>query len=333
MCICLPIKEPLVTCYKHQALPLSILEATMHYPMEIVLQNYLQLYTSQDILHNPYAEIHWLEFKDNLMVLEPNPFFDIQKFEKHGIEKDNFKKLIETSLEQGYYVYLPYDGFYLNNNAYYQKKSCPNNLLIYGYNKQTKECKVYDYDYVYTHRLKELEFDINVLYNATIDMEFEWAKEIVILKPKVPFEQDLHIINIKNNLSDYISSKPITYIDKTYEFELKKLDYVKYGLSIYEVIEGYLNGIITGTHSFSILPFSVLWDHKKCITYIVKKLFNSKEILEPIINVENSVLIMRNLGIKHSLTSNKEILKKMIVMLKKIQIQESQALHKIVNLL
>lgn len=266
----LPIAEPLITGYKHHALPLSILAGIPETRLS-VLSYYIQLYTIYDVLSDPDCDWHWLDYclHQYLTEMNPNPFFEVEIWDAREI--GDYARFIETSIENKKYIYLFYDSYYLKNNSSYHKTHGPNNMLIYGYNGS--QYYVYDYDYVRSMKLKEMRFhkDEIVQSVANLHVSADWFYRIALLKPKpVPDTRERDVLDrIEQFLHDYLHSRNtflrFEALKEQGHFVLPVQERAKFGLDIYEVLIEYGAGVAASTQRPNKLPYSILWEHKRVL--------------------------------------------------------------------
>jgi len=315
----LPIKEPIIKGYKHHALPLSIIKATNPSAFESILPAYLQLYTISDVISNPDCDPHWLDYclHEYLTEMNPNPLFQVTIVDRRNILPEKMKNFITDSLEDKKYIYINYDGFYLNHNVAFEKFSTINNLLIYGYDHDQRICNIYDYNYVKSRALEEMNVGIEKLAQAISllpENSSEWSTRIILLDPSISKKQGLSITSVIQPLQDYLNSTAT--FDRYMELKQQGHSVMPlqskpvYGIDVYRVLQTYTNSILPHIEHPNILPYYIIMEHKRVIEETLKLIvFDGKDqIMTKVTGLINMGKVILNKIIKYDLTRNKKIL-------------------------
>jgi len=315
----LPIQEPLITGYKHHALPLAILQANHSSAAEAILPCFLQLYTAADVMRDPGCDPHWLDYciYEYLTEMNPNPFLHVTQVSRETISENELEGFILQSLMQGKYLYVYYNSYYLPNNSAYLNTSFINNLLIYGYSKQKRACHIYDYDYITTNKLKEMTMPITDLCDAIYSLGSHapaWSSRILLLEPATDLDISVDPAYIYRQLSDYLHAKPTfdryKWLEGFGHSVMKLQDHPIYGVEVYEVLRSYITDIVPHAEWVNGLPLYILKEHKQIMEKIMTLIdFNEKDrMIRDFHHLVLDVQIINNMFAKYTLSREKQLL-------------------------
>ncbi|WP_154983945.1 hypothetical protein [Paenibacillus xylanexedens] len=302
----LPVYTPYIKSYKHHALKLSLIGDKEEY-ISWILSNYIQLYNPYNFIENKDCDPHWLDFflltKNN----ESNPWLELENIHFSDLKRNDVIQFIENSIDNGSYLYLYYNAFYIEHSFAYKQEHTPSNLLIYGYNKTKQVFLVLDYHYdEMGNRLKHLEVQYNTLHlslkNLNLNSHDEgWAEFSQICTVKEN-KMEIRIQDIIDTIEEYLlSSQTYKKSEPTNTFFQNS----KFGISVYEALLHYLDSLQNQEVEINILPISILCEHKKVLYQLSLFLSHSFIIKESICNelksLKNDMLIVKNLLIKFSI--------------------------------
>ncbi|GBF75599.1 hypothetical protein PA598K_04017 [Paenibacillus sp. 598K] len=217
--------------------------------------NYIQLYGYKDF------SMHQMPFDFNVGMHVDRNFFTfcpylrtqmiwlplIERLENNG---NDIIDLIISFLEDGNYVDVDLNEFYVPDRRAYQKYERPHTNLIYGYDREKKVFDLVGYASGNLFRTSKLTFA--QLRSALMRSH---DNNILLLKIHPYYNYGLNTKMIKRQLADHLNSTDIlahASISRNYEPN------ISYGLAAYDcLIENY------PLHQRDIRPLHVVYEHKK----------------------------------------------------------------------
>lgn len=323
----LPINIPQINGYKHHALPLAIItqaEQGIHW----MTNNFLQLYTRYGITEDP----HWLEFylPHNILDLPHNPFVHVQKVRMDLLKDIDLAVLFRNAVEEGTYIYAWYDPKYFKSN---DTGHAFNNLLIYGFDDSRKVFHVLDYDYNGSRKLSQMEIGFNEMNQSIHNLAFpeDWSTHIYFISATKRVEFTFDYVLASQLLEDYINAgKTVNRFRMNVDPAITN-DAV-FGIQVYDVLLVYLESLLVNDKNYSVLPFHILFEHKQCIQLLVRFLGKTYQVNEePSIENVNTAMAFRNMMIKYSFSSDKEIIRKIMTKIPDLIAKEVNHIQSILN--
>jgi len=123
--------------YNPEAFTCSIIFSENEKYLPYLLSNYVQImfYNQPPYTWLNYFGDNWMLGNDGLIV---NNTINIPNF---IMDKNVFDivRIVRLCLDNGYYVYGPYNEFYIPGKQAYLKKYYPNDYILYGYDDEAKE--------------------------------------------------------------------------------------------------------------------------------------------------------------------------------------------------
>jgi len=333
----LPTKYPLITSFPRHANIFSILQND-----ELILGWFFENYISLQI--NKISDLK-LDFHigyDSITILKYCPFiiYDLQDRVLIDLAYSDILDYFIDKIDQDIYLYFMVDKFYISNyRQEYGKKHIYHDILIYGYDKEKQV--FYGADFFkgkYSQELISNDELRNGYLALNIIIKEDWLNGVVELKPSNTRVYDLNIHKIRRNITEYLDSKNPT-IHNELLFCYMTDDYYIYGLSIYHILNKYINNIIDNNndkYNVDIKLFHVLYDHKKMMTMLAKYLQYEKyfknEINYVILfdDLLKKTMILRNKLLKYNEKKDKNILLSSINILIDIQSTEEYLLEKFI---
>ncbi|WP_336783233.1 hypothetical protein [Paenibacillus illinoisensis] len=218
-----------------------------------------------------------------------------------------FSEFIKDCINNDIYIWCHLDRFYIPSQSDYQKKSHFHETLIYGYDDN----KIFIADNLANGKYSTADckyHEIEDAYNS-VKSEYDFVTRIIMLKKKVEDNYVLNIDQVKDGLQRLLYSKPSFDPINCNVSSIYGLDVYKHMLSRFEHHKHKINKI-------DIRPFHLFWEHKKVMNlrlkYMVGKglISDQHSSVEGYVDLENKLMILRNLVLKYNLTLNKELLDK-----------------------
>lgn len=196
-----------------------------------------------------------------------SPYLKVQLLDRDLIFKSrtDIVPFILASIDKGYYVQPTVNEYFLPDSVAYQQKHLAHETLIYGYDKQTFIGIGYNKqgDYATYHiAFSELEraivqADLTHHYDSEGLRLFKYA-------PQKKYNFDIHLV--QEQLTDLLYDRNTSQRFRM----LANPDDGAYGLATYECLKHFLASFLFPPFSFDIRPAHILWEHKKCMVYLLK---------------------------------------------------------------
>ncbi|WP_214483011.1 hypothetical protein [Bacillus sp. SM2101] len=322
------INEPIITASSDHAFPLSILsKEQIKHAQDWYLARSIQIYGNNNKQTIDIFQAH------NLNKLS-TPFVSIQSTK----DNESIEDSLVDYLNNGYYVRLYLDQYYLQYRARYSKSIKTNDTLIYGYNSQTDSFK-------YIAVNKNGVFEKKILLKEHILNAFKFANPTEKDKQKIYLykltnRNSIDIKDLKNtvlsSLDEYLnvknSSKNFPHLMEYYS----EKDYI-FGVDNYNLLISHLESAKSNEKELNITNFQILSEHKQTLLHVfhslqqlgnldsqyteqMKKIFGLAE------NLKKSVL-------RYMLTRKDSVFPKLIEKIKDIQKEEVELLEKITTVI
>ncbi|PWW07315.1 hypothetical protein DFQ01_102207 [Paenibacillus cellulosilyticus] len=331
----LPIYEPIVKSYKHHALKLAMMDKEVNFPW--VISNFIQLYTPYNLFDDPNCDYHFLDFYLLSKNDESSPWLEIKNIHNLVFKRNqNVIDFMHKAIDDDYYLYLYYDAYYLPHSYSYKKEHSPTNILIHGYNEKDRLVYGYDYSYNGIYKLEVQQIDYDSFEQSIIHLDYSndsWAEYSQMCRP-LTVNQMVDISMIIMLLTDYLDAYPSykrvkdgSYFGNSY-----------FGIEVYKSLKHYLELLKCNKTTGNILPFSILWEHKRCLVHLFEYLYRNgvvhrQELLNPFRILEEQAFNLRNMMLKFMLTKKESLIERMIPIVDAIEQCERSSLSLLVQLL
>lgn len=257
----LPITTPPVIGYLHHAYPLSILANEETY-LPWFHSNYIQLYCPYNLQNLSSRILKFNFYRRPDQRVSFSPYLKVQILNRDLLFKSptDIVPFIIACIEEGYYVQLTVDEYFLPDSAAYQKRSLVHETLIYGYDKQTFVGIGYNKngDYAaYPIAFAELE---QAVVHADLTGHYDPdGLRLFKYDPQAEYDFDIHLV--REHLEDFLFAKNTS---QRFRMLANPTDGA-YGLATYECLKHYIKSFLVPPFSFDIRPAHILWEHKKCM--------------------------------------------------------------------
>lgn len=310
----LPIKEPDVTVYPHHAHLLAIYNGIYNdddYKFVWYCTNYVQLeYCANNLDFSNAFDI--------LPLLENCPWL-IKDSISYNMINDNWKSIIYfiiASINQGYYIYIELNEFFISAYDNYNKKYISHTLLIYGYDDIKEIFHIADFFHEGRYSFQKASFD--EIYKAYTNKPSDFLCGVYLYR-----QQERNYLQytynrsvLIDNLEDYINSVNSQKRNVMLNFKRVNLqqDIKYFGIDIYDKV----CYEIINSDKIDLRKLYLLKAHKKIFLLIIlslakRNLINSEYNLYKLFQtLYNDSSIILNLGIKYNVT-RKLTLKEVIV--------------------
>ncbi|MBC1512029.1 hypothetical protein [Listeria booriae] len=298
----LPINEnPIINCYDFEAFPYNIVSLDPSYEGWIV-SNYLTL-----VMQRKYAEkpVPFGFFLPDYTTIPGVKTVKLNRdFVSRVILDIDLLAMITNSIDEGYYIYLNLDEYFIPNRKAYRAYNNSHDVLVNGYDDVKKEIFLYGYtkNIVEQSRISYEEF---ILAYKSIDNIENNCQQIDLFKVEnstFVFDKNYIIYILKSYLQGKdLSQNMITIFSP---------EDLVFGLDCYELILSYYkeaknNHFLKDFHRYKI-PQKIL-EHKKIIMNLVQYLYDKKytdntTLLLKANKLIEEAVILKNMTIKFSLS-------------------------------
>lgn len=282
--------EPSIKGYVHYAYPLGIIESNIIKSNNFILNNFIQMvwYESKEYtgfefnFYMPFF-LYWKNFKREHLKDDMLNYYNI-----------DYEKFIKMGLHNKRYVYLCADEYYIPNRSRFNKEHRYHDIIIYGYDDESKEFYVAGYNEKDVY--KESKCSYSLMCAAS-------PKYIEFISIDENYKYELQRNKIKKDINDFIHPESMTIQEQKINGDkrifgnkacMKLLDYLEY--------------IIINNVKCNIIPFYIYWEHLNLMLKRAKH-FNLKEdIIKKLICAENEADTLKYSLLKYNIQLDKQIL-------------------------
>jgi len=322
----LELKKPVSNCYQFMAFPLSIMENYAP-SYEWIYSNFIQ--TCFDLnFHSSPVPFYFYIYDYTI-----SPFLHTQKLNREFLSANqlNIIQLVENSIDDGHYIYLNLDEFYVPKRHFLGKEHFSHDVLIYGNDRKTKEIYLYGFDENLQMAQTVISYDdFELAYNSVGNID-AWANYIHLYKTNEEgtFHLDRNIIT--EQISEYLNGS-----NSSQRFAALRQPWDRaYGIDFYKHISAYFNSCEKNNIPVDVKIFHFLYEHKfimkQRIEYMFgKNMISDETLLEKLDGIVNDSVGIRNAILRGKLTKvyKYESLEKSLM---KLQNDEICVLTKIVE--
>lgn len=341
--VVLPIKYPIVTSFTYHANLLSIL-GTKRSTYEWILSNYIQVYCYKEISKHYFGDFYFPGI-NQIYPAENCPWITRQLIHVNTLKNLNIQILdfIMQSIDDGYYVNIVLNHFYIKSSIYYQNEKLPHDVFITGYNK--RERVFYANDFLFRENVQYA--DTTITFDEFIEAYEDCSPEhphnlykgiIYLLKLKESADFTWNEHNLIHSLRNYYEGKMPEHWEMYHDPEEPE---VVFGMNMYDALVLYLEeGIEKKFDNLDHREYFVMADHKHLmmerLSYFKEKIPHLRDHFvtlekqyKDIHQIANDVVA---LIVKFDMISNidhianAEILKEALAKVKEMRVLEEKAL-------
>lgn len=315
----LPIAEPDIATYAHNAYFMSILYTDDH-AMRWVYSNHVQLKVTL-FPNGTEGNSLFVDFTT------PCPFSAYISFLQGSEqmtrdsvkETGSFTDFVRNRVSRGFYVFASLDEYYIPGSLSYNNRYFVHSMMIHGYDDELKKFHVMGF--FANQKLASRMIDYEDVERSFANIEGFFSED---------FHQMVHLIRINEErrkgmtfklylvmeqLQDYLNAKPMSYSNYAMD-EIPPFPSM-YGIDVYgeliRRIDDHLNGKDVVDHR----PLLILWEHKRVMNarldYMEQnEIFQfDREVREGYERMEQSALVMKNLILKFWLSQDTRFLQQL----------------------
>lgn len=267
---------------------------------------------------------------------DTNPFIDLQAFKKENMKYGNIDihKFIKDCIDNKTYFYSAFDEFYVPDRLYYNNHHFCHDFLIYGYDTDRQEYILAGYNERRLYKTTTITF---AQFEEAFFSKAAMIEYVHLLKRKEGYKYDFNLQLVYETLEDYLYRKNTSerYSNSVYGSIITGRGW---GLDVYKRLREYFDSLIRGAAGwFHIRPIHLLYEHKKAMVSRLKYMeannyINDCQYLhENYKIIENKSLVMRNIQLKYSATSDNNYLYNIIDMLSEMELKEKELLEILID--
>lgn len=330
----LPIAIPDITSYAHVAYVLSILH-TDEDAMRWVYSNYVQLViwdwetTVQLDFATQTAEEHLIPCIGGS-----------QRMVRGAVNRfsPNFTDFVRFNIDEGFYVWVYVDDFYIPGTVAYQNRSNPHAILIHGYDDDTEEFYISGYFANQRYGSAAVSYrQIEQGYKAIVTDEWQPQNYIRLIRLNEAYKH-LYPFRLEwfmEQLKEYLHAIP--YDRRMRAFEEDRTWGLVWGVNIYGRLQEQVRRHMSQQGILDHRPFYVLWEHKKMmnrrISYMKESGYFafSEQVFTGCRKIEQDALLIRNLELKYLLSFDNRFLEQIIERLGDLKQEETVVIDQMLD--
>lgn len=326
----LPLAEPVITGYHYRAMPLSII-GTHDACFSWILQNFIQLRCHKNIIDQQAV----LDFADPDGLHFPTPWLDIQRIERAFFDHylPDLKQFVIHCLQNGYYVHLYLDEFFVPDRSPFGIYHVPHDILIAGYDDESASFEVAGFDE--QGRYKQTRLAYQQFYDATANASrfAESQNPLLLLQLNPAAHSDFSLAKIIRWLTAYLHAE-----DCCNHYTMVASDNAfAYGLDVYEALCTYLQCAPEQHIQLETRPFQILLERNQLMQ---RRLFylqehnyldDAQRYIQVYKELEKSSQTVRNGMIKYQLTGMERPLQRMQDQLLAMQTKERAIMQELLQ--
>lgn len=259
------------------------------------------------------------------------PILDFQAYKKEIMKFGNINihRFIKDCIDNHTYFYSSFDEFYVPHRFSYGSNHFCHDFLIYGYDEANKEYILIGFDEKRLYRTTTITFS---QFEKAFFSDISMHEYVHLLKINKSVKYNFNIKLVYELLEDYLYRKNTSerYANSAYGTVITDR---YWGLDVYKRQREYFNSLINGDGWYDIRPLHILYEHKKCMVSRLEYMGKNNHIrdcsylIDGYKDLEDKSIVMRNLQIKYSATSDKRYLSSIVDMLAEIEQKEEELLE------
>ena len=273
----LKLGEPIIKNFQRDAYPLLVMAANSDEYLPWAYSNFVQLMMDK----RAYAEKKWYRVMYcNQYVGFQSPFLETIRLSHSYLQQFHWDicEFIKTNLDNGFYVMLSLDKYYVPNAVPYGKWHMFHDTMIYGYNENSFQVIGYGYSNAEQFAADTVPFDAFVkAYEGLVVTDNWWNDVIYTFTYQENVTYSFNLVLFKQLLFDYLSGANTAAYTQG-RLPQKNKDYFEYGVNVYTAYKEYLQSLLAGSDSYDHTPVHLFAEHKQVLGMAVKYLEDQKLI-------------------------------------------------------
>ncbi|MEK4250358.1 hypothetical protein [Paenibacillus sp. FSL W7-1287] len=289
--------------------------------------NYIQMYCYKDF------NIHLIPIDFNVGPHKSEfysfcPYLEVQNLTYSLIESlnQNIIDLVIRSIDDGNYIDVQLDEFYVPNRENFGKRYFIHTNMIYGYDNSDKTFDILGYAEGNVFRSSRISY---------YDFERAFYKgedsQVTLIKPHNHYSYNFNLSLVKQQLSDYMYA-----IDSFSCFNINRNvePNIVHGVEVYDYLI-----VNLPIRPIDLRPLHLIYEHKKMmllrLEYFRKNELISEDLFEFLFaeykSLEKLSLVSRNLQLKNAISPSSKNMDKIINNLKMIKCRELELIPVLIN--
>lgn len=263
--VSLPLAQSPILAYLHHAYPLSVVSGREDVKPWLYSQ-YVQLRCFKDVQAHKYRDLFNF-YTTSSKMYEIVPHLKVERVSKSLITRwvgDDIVDFFTEAIDQGYYCIIYLNQFYKLKLFYFSNVEHIHELMIYGYDKETREFELYGFNGDDNLIQFRRSFDelIETFYAAPV--EAEWQEHVQLIRYNPDSSFDFRIENMAAVLEDYLAGA-----DSSLRFLLWKFpvdhDSV-FGIETFKLLLDMLDMVERDELFLDHRIYRLIWEHKRLMT-------------------------------------------------------------------
>ncbi|MWC31171.1 hypothetical protein [Paenibacillus sp. MMS18-CY102] len=338
MATILPINQtPILNCRMHYAFMLAII-TTMDNHEPWLFSNFINLQCNKaETISDLNNELRFCKSDSPIYY---SAMIDLEVMKAPTFNKLNCSILnvVRNAIADKKYVYMFANKFHIPMSPFYQEVSVTQDLLVYGVDEEKGIYYILCYNKNKQFTTIEVSFADMELAVQHSEYAF-WNNTMYFIQcPDASFEFRVRVTEVD---MDLLLQELIDYKESTCRSEVVKqnlnTDYYDFGISIYEMIKGYIAYMHANYEHFDpLIALTTLWEHKKLMHARVRYLKEKQlidapsRLVEEFEQLESKAAALRNIAIKMKLL-NRLDLEKLYALVDEIRELEVKALSELIK--
>lgn len=222
--------------------------------------------------------------------------------------------LIVRSIDNGYYMTVYLDRFYIPGIRNYQKSHMTHEAMVFGYDLENEKIHIIEYTEAYMTQFVITFEEFRQAYEHCDQRRYE---DVHLLKFDGQRHYEFDLINVSEQMKDYLSSRNTS---ERYRINSNPVysPFVIFGMDVYKELRFLLD---YNQLKFDIRVFNSIWEHKKIMKERVKYIAdhglveNFMEFFESCKEIEDKSYLLKSQFMRLCATQNLATLSKIYALL------------------
>lgn len=242
----------------------------------------------------------------------------------------NIIKFMISALQNGNYVYIKVNEFYLSHRSSYKKQMFVHDILVYGVDTVSRLFYTYGYDD--TQKLNHAAHTFDEIEKSYYSLTYEWDYDLFLIRESNDYSfnnldeiilQEYRNYSLSLNPYYITINKVISGEDRETNEPINISSFDLYGIKCYDFAIKILNDYIHNNASFDSRTLFVLRNQKKSIRDSLSLInCNDSDMSKKYEQIYKETEICAMLYLKYEITQDKKILFDLLSNLKQIKEEE-----------
>lgn len=322
---------PPVTSFPLLANMMSILWTHQHDTIGWVSESFIQLIFQHeiDIKYNQYINFYDYEIAYNRPIFMACPFVDCSRFDRGILYFDKhftFSSFIKKAINQGFYIHVPIDQYYISQAPLYKKKHFVHSSFIHAFDKKG----VYIRDF-FQGKYRQLYANYNEINQSFEGYEYDPQNEYTTYISLLKYKNNKVRCNLNKVLFDYVDYLNGTDRYRRYENDSRYRDVnFGYGIDSFDVLIRFIEN-----NNINVKPFHIMYDHKVLQVHRLLHMYDiggvkSSDLIEMAKQIRDDTFLLRNLSLNLIVSYSTVRAKEAVLLCRKIKSTEVELVNRII---